>query len=694
MRSCTCPAPKEEFEDLALQLWSEQSRCNPEYGRWSDWVLNGQRPQRWQDIPAVPVTLFRTLSLTCFPPFLAKYQFKTSGTTGPRGVHHLMDTEVYDVGAEIGRNLLVGDVPECGVSLVSSGYESSLGHMCRTFAPTMAQCFIPDLGVLKEEALERLRSATEPQFVPATAFAMASLLQHITIETPPILLPLGSVIMITGGFKGRQQEIPEEELHQRLYHLFPNAMIVGEYGMSELSSQMWSTDLRSLFKPPPWLRVVAVDPLDGQALPHGTLGQLKFVDLANHQTVLAIETRDQGIVYPDGSLKLMGRLPLSDPRGCSLSVEEVDSMFIDKSPNLTPPAQVTKAFISHTRGRHLEPVVNTLRRLQKLPSDVIQKMGEGLSTDNSIWGWQNSIHRLLYNDAEKFNNILDNDYAPQQITIILARGVFTAGLEWVALALASGASVHVKVPSESLHTAGLWLTAFQEAELPLSFSNQRELPESDLLWIFGDDESIQSIQTSTAHNHCQSYGHRFSLAITGDSEQDAKQIALDIAAYDTRGCMAPSAIFCNGDVKQFCERVFDEMRRIEMVRPIGQIDPFLGPEIRRRIGLTVQRNGCTWLHRDVRTTWGVLQMDIKDFSPSALPRLISVYHIPSINVLQQTLSPWMDKVSTIGLSETVDTYKWLKGLNTTNVRISQLGAMQTPPFGRLHDGAPMWRTQQ
>ena len=242
-------------------------------------------------------------------------------------------------GQELGRNLLIGTVPSGGVSLVSSGYESSLGHMCRAFAPTMSQCFIPDLGVLKEEAMERLRTANEAQFIPATAFAMASFLQHVTLDTPPIHLPEGSVIMITGGFKDVSKKSAKQNYTVASTTYSPTLRIVGEYGMSELSSQMWSNDLQSRFRPPPWLRVVAVEPRTGQALPNGTLGQLKFLDLANHQTVLAIETRDQGIVYPDGSLELMGRLPLSDPRGCSLSVEEVDSMFVQQA-STHPPAAV------------------------------------------------------------------------------------------------------------------------------------------------------------------------------------------------------------------------------------------------------------------------------------------------------------------------------------------------------------------
>ena len=101
-----------EFERLSLHLWSDHIDRNPEYGRWSTWVLNGKRPQRWQDIPAVPVTLFSDLSLTCFPPMLAQHQFshqwnhRSKRNTSLDGYR-----EVYDQGSVLGVEYLVGFYP-------------------------------------------------------------------------------------------------------------------------------------------------------------------------------------------------------------------------------------------------------------------------------------------------------------------------------------------------------------------------------------------------------------------------------------------------------------------------------------------------------------------------------------------------------------------------------------------------------
>ena len=680
-----------EFEKLALQLWADQVDRNPEYGRWSTWVLKGKRPHRWQDIPAVPVTLFRDLSLTCFPAMLARYRFRTSGTTGPRGQHAFLDTEVYDNGSILGRDLLVGSVPNEGVSLVSNSADSSLGHMCRLFAPTMHQCFLPDIGVLVDETFALLRKATTPQFIPATAFAMASLLRDVSLETAPILLPHGSVIMITGGFKGRTQEIEEDELIQRLHHLFPNARIVGEYGMTELSSQLWSSSLSERFRVPPWLKVVAVDPHTGMALPNGQIGQLKFVDLANHQTVLAIETRDQGIVYDDGSMELLGRLPKSDARGCSLSVEEVDRYFVEQLATPTATQPNPHSTISHTRTTQESAVRTALEQLRQWNPEAIHSIAEGLSEESAVRGWHTALNAILA-EARGFDaHLSSSTYRPDSIGIVLARGVFTAGLEWVALGLASGASVHVKVPTGLLSSIGSWLSAFQDAGLPLTFSDERTLPTVDLLWIFGDDNSIETIQRSTTYGQCVAYGHRFSLAITTDSEKDAEQVATDISMYDTRGCMAPVAVFCTGDADLFTKRLFQAMRAKEQQVPLGVADPFLGPEYRRRIGLAVQRQHGYWLEQTQNVVWGVLRQESRHFTPSALPRLISVYQTSTPDDIDALLRNWNSKISTIGLSRGLSKEEWLsESVRTKNPRICTLGTMQQPPFYRLHDGKPMW----
>ena len=132
---------------------------------------------------------------------------------------------------------------------------------------------------------------------------------------------MGSVVMITGGFKGRRHELTQKELYSQTQLLLQPTQIITEYGMTELSSQLWGTPHKP-YVPPPWLRVAAIEPSTGAPLPVGSVGQLRFVDLCNVDCAVCIDTLDQGVVDQDGSVTLHGRLPGSDVRGCSLSIEE------------------------------------------------------------------------------------------------------------------------------------------------------------------------------------------------------------------------------------------------------------------------------------------------------------------------------------------------------------------------------------
>ncbi len=306
-----------DFATLALDLYRWQRAHNPQYDAI---CADTPAPTRWQDIPTVPVGLFRDLPLTSFPADQARVIFRTSGTTaGRRGAHRSLDTRLYDLGARRHAEAVLGPLPDAGVALVPYVDDSSLGHMCRSFVPAMPTFFDVDQGLDRDGALAALAAADRPLFVPGTAFAFDALLHGLD---DVIALPTGSILMVTGGSKGRSVHLSEDALLARLGQALPGARIVGEYGMTELSSQLWAEPWGAPYRPPAWLGVKAVDPATGALLPAGQPGLLSFVDLANRWSVLAIETQDMGVVHADGSVTLHGRIQGAPARGCSLTVEE------------------------------------------------------------------------------------------------------------------------------------------------------------------------------------------------------------------------------------------------------------------------------------------------------------------------------------------------------------------------------------
>jgi hypothetical protein len=228
----------------------------------------------------------------------------------------MIDTSLYDLGA---RRWFAHCVPDCPVertlSLVPDprqAKDSSLAHMIRLFAPNAQWHFDSTRGVLPS-AWAELMGAQESVFLATTAFALADLLD----QPGQAQLPTGSVVMVTGGFKGRRSQIEPLALRRHAENRLGSAVrYVQEYGMTELSSQCWHTGAG--FEAPPWLRAWTIDPVTAMPAPEGLLC---FVDLANWSSPLAIETEDLGRV--EGQvITLLGRLPAAIPRGCSLTAEE------------------------------------------------------------------------------------------------------------------------------------------------------------------------------------------------------------------------------------------------------------------------------------------------------------------------------------------------------------------------------------
>ena len=270
----------DSFETLAMDLHRWQRAHAPVIE-----ALCTGPVREWSDIPSVPVALFKSLPIGTVRDGEAAVEFRTSGTTGGgQGVHRLRDTELYDAGAIRHYRRCVPNAPPSVVALLDDPQlspHSSLSHMVASFTSEAVWAFRD--GLKRDVLNSAIRSASGPLFVPTTAFALAEWLQG-----PAEQLPAGSVLMVTGGFKGRTHAFTDNELYaQAESRLAPDRMVT-EYGMTELSSQLWGRPGQP-YVPPHWMRVLAVDPGTGTPLPSGTSGQLRFVDLANLDSTVAID---------------------------------------------------------------------------------------------------------------------------------------------------------------------------------------------------------------------------------------------------------------------------------------------------------------------------------------------------------------------------------------------------------------------
>ena len=163
------------------------------------------------------------------------------------------------------------------------------------------------------EKLEYLEKTKQKTILLGVSYALLDL-----IETKQFELK-NTIIMETGGMKGRRKEMVKEELQESLKKGFGVASIYSEYGMTELLSQAYSKG-NGIFHCPPWMKILTRDTADAQTLIFNKTGGINVIDLANINSCSFIATQDLGKVQEDGSFEILGRFDDSDIRGCNLMV--------------------------------------------------------------------------------------------------------------------------------------------------------------------------------------------------------------------------------------------------------------------------------------------------------------------------------------------------------------------------------------
>jgi hypothetical protein len=302
------------------------------------------RATREADVPAIPTDVFRLARVAAHDARLDTLVFRTSGTTAGtarRGEHPLRTGETYRAAAiawaerHLLRGFAHGSRAIALAPSASSLPDSSLSFMIDVFAEHLGADVTHHVDVERSaidlDGLARAcavaREAGRPTLLFGTSFAFVWALDEGGARD--LRLPEGSRAMLTGGFKGKTREVNEAELRAGLATRFglDEANVVGEYGMTELSSQLYDGRVSGAAKPeaylaPPWVRVAAVDPITLEPVARGEEGIARIVDLANVDSAVAVQTADRVRVTDDGVF-LLGRLPGATPRGCSLSIEEM-----------------------------------------------------------------------------------------------------------------------------------------------------------------------------------------------------------------------------------------------------------------------------------------------------------------------------------------------------------------------------------
>lgn len=311
-----------KFNTLALEIFHYQRQQNPIFKHWLE-VNGNKQPESPAEIPFLPIDFFKQFRITCFkePESIV---FESSGT-GLSGVskHYLQNPEIYVCNFRKCFEMQYGPASQYAWLCLLPGYlerkNSSLVFMADDFVKIGrpgSDFYLYDYPKLIRQ-IESNENTGNKGILLGVTFALKELADMY--EGPPLK---HTIIMETGGMKGRGPELTRTELHEYWCKRFGVTEIHSEYGMTELMSQAYSQG-NGRFVCPPWMKIMIRDISDpGNWLPTGKTGIICVVDLANVHSCCFIATQDLGKLHDDGSFEVLGRHDQSEVRGCNLLVSE------------------------------------------------------------------------------------------------------------------------------------------------------------------------------------------------------------------------------------------------------------------------------------------------------------------------------------------------------------------------------------
>ena len=313
---------KTYFNEVALQVFKHQFENNPVYRSFCDLLyIHPVDVKTIQQIPFLPIQFFKSHEVLSSREQIEE-TFLSSGTTGSITSKHLVtDISWYKESFTKGFEYFYGAIEDYTVLALLPNYlertGSSLIYMVDDFIKKSKSpesgFYLNNIDDLAEKLIQ-LDKKGDKILLIGVSFALLDLIEKHQFQLQ------NTIVMETGGMKGRRKEITRDELHSLLSKGFGTDKIHSEYGMTELLSQGYSNG-DGIFECPPWMKILTRDTDDPlSVLSNQKSGGINVIDLANYNSCSFIATQDLGKVYSDGSFSVLGRFDHSDVRGCNLMV--------------------------------------------------------------------------------------------------------------------------------------------------------------------------------------------------------------------------------------------------------------------------------------------------------------------------------------------------------------------------------------
>jgi phenylacetate-coenzyme A ligase PaaK-like adenylate-forming protein len=320
---------QKQFEKIALKVFRFQYENNLVYKEFCDFLKTDvQRVKSIQQIPFLPIQFFKSHNVVSNTNPI-QTTFSSSGTTGMITSKHLVtDVTLYEESYRKGFAEFYGNIENYVVLALLPSYLEREGSSLIYMVEDLIQLSNhPESGFYLHNHQDLIKKLIELDesgqnvILIGVTYALLDLIEKQKFNLQ------NTIIMETGGMKGKRKEMIREELHEQLCNGFGVSAIHSEYGMTELLSQAYSLG-EGIFECPSWMQILIRDTEDAlNYIPQGKTGGINVIDLANINSCSFIATQDLGKKYPQqpacrqaGSFEVLGRFDNSDIRGCNLMV--------------------------------------------------------------------------------------------------------------------------------------------------------------------------------------------------------------------------------------------------------------------------------------------------------------------------------------------------------------------------------------
>lgn len=283
---------------------------------------NKENVKQIEDIPFLPISFFKSHQV------IVQDQketviFTSSGTTGTITSQHLVsDVSIYQQSFSSGFAQFYGNIENYAVLALLPSYlereGSSLVYMVNEM---ISKSNNPHSGFYLHnyqeliEKLEKLDQENQDVILFGVTYALLNVLEIKKLNLK------NTIIIETGGIKGKRKELIKQELHEILSNGFGVSHIHSEYGMTEMLSQAYSHQ-NGIFECVSWLQILIRDPENPlEYLKNEKTGGINVIDLANINSCSFIATQDLGKKYNNNTFEVLGRFDNSDIRGCNLMIQ-------------------------------------------------------------------------------------------------------------------------------------------------------------------------------------------------------------------------------------------------------------------------------------------------------------------------------------------------------------------------------------